>query len=72
MVDYEQVRINAAVNALNGLLTSSFKIFVLEFIFRKEIAKVAVQYADSLVEELQRTYLQKQLEKNKKLNYGQE
>ena len=72
MVDYEQVRINAAVNALNGLLTSSFKIFVLEFIFRKEIAKVAVQYADSLVEELQRTYIQKRLEKNKKLSYGQE
>ena len=72
MVDYEQVRINAAVNALNGLLTSSFKIFVLELIFRKEIAKVAVQYADSLVAELQRTYIQKRLEKNKKFSYGQE
>ena len=72
MVDYNQVRVDAAVNALNGLLTSSFKIFILEFLFRKEIAKVAIKYADDLVDELQRTDIERRLEKNKRINYGKE
>lgn len=72
MVDYNQVRVDAAVNALNGLLTSSFKIFVLEFLFRKEIAKVAVKYADDLVDELQRTDIERRLAKNSRINNGKE
>lgn len=72
MVDYNQVRVDAAVNALNGLLTSSVKIFVLEFLFRKEIAKVAIKYADDLVDELQRTDIERRLAKNNRINNGKE
>lgn len=54
MVDYEQVRADAAVNALNALLSNSIVVFVLEFLFRKQIADIAVGYADKLVEELRK------------------
>lgn len=54
MVDYEQVRANAAINALNALLGNSFVIFVLEFIFKKQLSDIAVSYADKLVEELKK------------------
>lgn len=54
MVDYEQIRADAAINALNGLLSSSIFIFIFEFIFKKQLADVAVKYADQLVEELKK------------------
>lgn len=54
MIDYEEVRVNVAVNAMNALLSSSFMIFIFEFVFRKQLADIAVKYADQLVMELQK------------------
>lgn len=54
MIDYEKVRVNAAINAMNALLNSSFMIFIFEFVFRKQLADIAVKYADQLVMELQK------------------
>ena len=54
MVDWEQVRINAAMNVMNAILSSSIMMFVFQFIFKKEIADIAVKYADKLVEELKK------------------
>ena len=54
MVDYEQVRADASINALNGLLSSSILVFIFEFIFKKQLVNVAVQYADKLVEQLKK------------------
>lgn len=54
MIDYEQVRANAAINAMNSLLSNSIIAFILEFIFKKEIAYLSVRYADKLVEELKK------------------
>lgn len=52
MVDYEEIRANAAISALNGLLSSSIIVFVLEFLFRKQVVDIAVGYADKLVAEV--------------------
>lgn len=54
MIDYEEVRVNAAINAMNALLSSSFMIFIFEFVFRKQLADIAVKYADQIVMELQK------------------
>jgi hypothetical protein len=55
MVDYEEIRANAAISALNGLLSSSIIVFfVLEFLFRKQVVDIAVGYADKLVAELKK------------------
>lgn len=54
MIDYEEVRVNAAINAMKALLSSSFMIFIFEFVFRKQLADIAVKYADQLVMELQK------------------
>ena len=54
MIDYEEIRVNAAINAMNALLSSSFMIFIFEFVFRKQLADIAVKYADQLVIELQK------------------
>ncbi len=54
MIDYEEVRANAAINALNGLLGSSLTLFILEFVFKKQLAELAVKYADELVEQLKK------------------
>lgn len=54
MIDYEEVRVNAAINAMNALLSSSFMIFIFEFVFRKQLADIAVKYADQLVMELRK------------------
>lgn len=54
MIDYGEVRVNAAINAMNALLSSSFMIFIFEFVFRKQLADIAVKYADQLVMELQK------------------
>jgi len=57
-INYEQVRIDAAINVMNAILSSSIMVFFFEFIFKKQISDIAVNYADKLVEEL----------KNKKTN----
>lgn len=53
-INYEEVRINAAINALNALLSTSLIVFIIEFVFRKSLAKLAVQYANQLVAELKK------------------
>lgn len=53
-IDYEQVRVDAAINVMNAILSSSIMVFILEFIFKKQIADIAVKYADKLVEELKK------------------
>ena len=53
-IDWEQVRIDAAINAMNSILTGSLRLLLFQFIFKKEVAEVAVKYADELVEELQK------------------
>jgi hypothetical protein len=54
MADYGEIRANAAISALNGLLSSSIIVFVLEFLFRKQVVDIAVGYADKLVAELKK------------------
>ena len=54
MVDWEQVRIDAAINTLNALLSSSVMAFILQYIFRRELSDIAVKHADKLVEELKK------------------
>ena len=54
MIDYEEVRVNAAINAMNALLSSSLMVFIFQFVFKKQIADIAVNYADKLVEELKK------------------
>lgn len=52
--NWEEVRINASINIMNAILSSSIMVFVLQFIFKKQIADIAVKYADKLVEELKK------------------
>ena len=54
MINWEQVRVNAAINIMNAILSSSIMVFIFQFIFKKEIADIAVNYADKLVEELKK------------------
>lgn len=53
-VNWEQVRIDAAINVMNAILSSSIMVFIFQFIFKKQIADIAVGYADKLVEELKK------------------
>ena len=53
-IDWNQVRIDTAVNVMNAILSSSIMVFILQFIFKKQIADIAVSYADKLVEELKK------------------
>jgi hypothetical protein len=53
-INWEQVRIDAAVNVMNAILSSSIMVFIIQFIFKKQIADIAVGYADKLVEELKK------------------
>ena len=53
-INWEEVRINAAMNAMNALLSSSLMVFIFQFLFKKQIADIAVGYADKLVEELKK------------------
>jgi len=53
-INYEQVRIDAAINVMNAILSSSIMVFVFQFIFKKQISDIAVNYADKLVEELKK------------------
>lgn len=53
-MDWEQVRVDAAINAMNALLSNSIMLFIFQFLFKKEVADIAVDYADKLVEELKK------------------
>jgi hypothetical protein len=53
-VNWEQVRIDASINIMNAILSSSIMVFLLQFIFKKQISDVAVSYADKLIEELKK------------------
>ena len=53
-VNWEEVRINAAINVMNSILSSSIMVFIFQFIFKRQIADIAVEYADKLVEELKK------------------
>ena len=51
-VNWEEVRINASINIMNAILSSSIMVFIFQFIFKRQVADIAVEYADKLVEEL--------------------
>lgn len=53
-INWEQVRIDASINVMNAILSSSIMVFIIQFIFKKQIADIAVGYADKLVEELKK------------------
>lgn len=53
-INWEQVRIDASINIMNAILSSSIMVFLLQFIFKKQISDVAVSYADKLIEELKK------------------
>jgi len=51
-IDWNQVRIDASINIMNAILSSSIMVFIFQFIFKRQIADIAVSYADKLIEEL--------------------
>jgi len=53
-VNWEQVRVDASINIMNAILSSSIMVFILQFVFKKQISDIAVSYADKLVEELKK------------------
>lgn len=53
-INWEQVRVNASINIMNAILSSSVMVFIFQFIFKKQISDIAVEYADKLVQELRR------------------
>ena len=53
-INWNEVRINASINIMNAILSSSIMVFIFQFIFKKQIADIAVEYADKLVEELKK------------------
>lgn len=53
-INWEQVRIDAAINIMNSILSSSIMAFIFQFVFKRQIADIAVEYADKLVEELKK------------------
>lgn len=53
-INWEQVRVDASVNIMNAILSSSIMVFIFQFVFRKQIADIAVNYADKLIEELKK------------------
>ena len=53
-VNWEQVRIDASINIMNAILSSSVMVFILQFLFKKQISDIAVKYADKLIEELKK------------------
>lgn len=54
IINWQQVRVDAAINIMNAILSSSIMVFVVTFIFRKQVSDLAVAYADKLVEELKK------------------
>jgi len=53
-INWNQVRIDASINIMNAILSSSIMVFIFQFIFKRQIADIAVSYADKLVEELKK------------------
>lgn len=53
-VNWEEVRINASINIMNAILSSSIMVFIFQFVFKRQVADIAVEYADKLVEELKK------------------
>lgn len=53
-INWEQVRIDASINIMNAILSSSILLFIFEYIFKREISNIAVNYADKLIEELKK------------------
>lgn len=54
IVNWEEVRINASINIMNAILSSSIMVFIFQFIFKRQVADIAVEYADKLIEELKK------------------
>lgn len=50
-INWEQVRVDASINIMNAILSSSIMVFIFQFIFKRQIADIAVSYADKLIEE---------------------
>ena len=48
-INWEQARVDAAINIMNAILSSSVMTFVLQFIFKRQLADLAVDYADKLI-----------------------
>lgn len=53
-INWEQVRIDASINIMNAILSSSIMVFIFQFIFKKQLSDIAVNYADKLIEELKK------------------
>lgn len=53
-VNWGQVRIDASINIMNAILSSSIMVFIFQFIFKRQVADIAVEYADKLIEELKK------------------
>ena len=53
-IDWNKVRIDASINIMNAILSSSIMVFIFQFIFKRQIADIAVSYADKLIEELKK------------------
>ena len=53
-INWEKVRVDASINIMNAILSSSIMTFVLQFIFKRQLADLAVSYADKLIEELKK------------------
>lgn len=53
-VNWEQVRIDASINIMNAILSSSIMVFIIQFLFKKQISDIAVKYANKLIEELKK------------------
>lgn len=53
-INWEQVRIDASINIMNAILSSSIMVFIFQFVFKKQLSDIAVSYADKLIEELKK------------------
>jgi hypothetical protein len=53
-INWEQVRVDASISIMNAILSSSIMVFIFQFLFKKQISDIAVEYADKLIEELKR------------------
>lgn len=53
-INFEQVRVDASISIINAILSNSLLAFIFQFVFKKQIADIAVSYADKLIEELKK------------------
>ena len=53
-INWEQVRVDASISIMNAILSSSIMVFIFQFLFKKQISDIAVEYTDKLIEELKR------------------